>query len=59
MRLRGMAIQASDRWHLWHGLAGTRQSRSCGLKQLERALRVSGVATVSGGPDLATLPGPG
>ena len=29
--------------------AGIRQSRSCGLKQLERALRVAGVVTVGGG----------
>jgi hypothetical protein len=27
----------------------TRQSRSCGLKQLKRALRVSGVVAVGGG----------
>jgi len=29
--------------------AGTRQSRSCGLKQRQRALRVAGVVTVGGG----------
>ena len=29
--------------------AGTRQSRSCGLKQRERALRVAGVVAVGGG----------
>ena len=29
--------------------AGTRQSRSCGLKQLERPLRVAGVVAVGGG----------
>ena len=29
--------------------AGTRQSRSCGLKQLDRALRVAGVVAVGGG----------
>ena len=29
--------------------AGIRQSRSCGLKQLERALRVAGVVAVGGG----------
>ena len=28
---------------------GTRQSRSCGLKQLERPLRVAGVVAVGGG----------
>jgi hypothetical protein len=29
--------------------AGIRQSRSCGLKQLKRALRVAGVVAVGGG----------
>ena len=30
-------------------IPGTRQSRSCGLKQLDRALRVAGVVAVGGG----------
>jgi Transposase, Mutator family len=32
-----------------HGLSGTRQSRSCGLKQLQRPLRIAGVVAVGSG----------
>jgi hypothetical protein len=44
---RGFAL-LSQRWKTLQN-AGTRQSRSCGLKQPERALRVSGVMAVGGG----------